>query len=375
MKSRKGKIALLILCVQLLHLFTLGKVEASPGVSAQAAVLIDVDSGRILYDKRGNERMRVASLTKIMTAIVAIEQGDLSEIVSTPEYAVGTEGSSIYLRPGEKLSLEHLLYGLMLRSGNDVAVSIADHIGGSLEGFARLMNEKAEYIGLSGTHFTNPHGLDDSDNHYSTAADLAKLTAYSLKNPAFQTIAETKVINIPNEGYDWDRKLLNKNKMLHLYKGSDGVKTGYTKLAGRCLVSSATRDGRQLAVVTLNAPNDWEDHTNLLNYGFQQFTEVKLVNQDDPIKDEESPLYPINSFSYPLKEEERDHIRQEVKKESNLKQLLPGGVIGYLHLYLGDQLIGKIGLVKERVEIEPSSAETSSNSFFSLFKALIWGGI
>lgn len=377
MKRRRGKIALLLFCFQLLHLFSFTAVNAAPAVSAQAAAVIDVESGRILYQKMGNERMRIASLTKIMTAIVAIEEGDLKKLVTTPEYAVGTEGSSIYLREGEKLSLEHLLYGLMLRSGNDAAVTIADHIGGSLEGFARLMNEKAEYLGLSGTHFTNPHGLDDSDNHYSTAVDVAKITAYALHNPDFKKIVATNVINIPQEGKDWDRRLLNKNKMLRLYDGADGVKTGYTKLAKRCLVSSATRDGRQIAVVTLNAPNDWDDHTRLLDYGFQNFSQVEIVGENQKVDDNQN-LYAVNSFSYPLKEEEKNRIRHEIVMENPLKRMLPGGVSGYLHVYLDDQRIGKIGLVSEKSAPDQTTFRTSTEAsswqrILSLLKSMVWG--
>lgn len=380
MKSRRGKMALILFCFQLLGLFSHTAVNAAPAISARAAAVIDVESGRILYHKQGNERMRIASLTKIMTAIVAIEEGDLKKIVETPSYAVGTEGSSIYLREGEKLSLEHLLYGLMLRSGNDAAVTIAGHIGGSLDGFSRLMNEKAEYLGLSGTHFTNPHGLDDSDNHYSTAIDVAKVTAYALHNPDFQKIVATNVINIPQEGQDWDRRLINKNKMLRLYEGADGVKTGYTKLAKRCLVSSATRNGRQIAVVTLNAPNDWDDHTRLLNYGFQNFSQVQIVGENQRV-DENQNLYTVNSFSYPLTQEEKGRIRQEIVMEPPLKQLLPGGVSGYLHIYLGNQKIGKIGLHSEKSKrdsttFRTSIEETSSwRSIFMQFKSIVWGGM
>lgn len=376
MNRRSRRTAILVLMAYILSLFSASAGSAAPAVSAQGAAVIDVESGRILYQKQGNEKMRVASLTKIMTAIVAIEEGKLDELVPAPDYAIGTEGSSIYLRHGEKLTLEHLIYGLMLRSGNDAAVTIADHIGGSIEGFARLMNEKAEYLGLSNTHFTNPHGLDDSNNHYSSAVDLAKLTAYALKNKDFQRIVATKVIQIPQEGEKWDRKLVNKNKMLRYYEGADGVKTGYTKLAKRCLVSSATRDGRQVAVVTLNAPNDWDDHARLLDYGFQEFSWMELVGEKEQV-DQERNLYTVNSFSYPLTSQEAAQIRKEVVMETGLRDMLPGGVSGYLHIYLGDQLIGKIGLIHGA-----ASAQTIMNELgeidpwkrvFSLFRVLIWG--
>lgn len=154
-------------------------------ISAQGAALIDVKSGRILFEKNGDQKMRIASLTKIMTAIVAIENGNLEDMVTTSDNAYGTEGSSIYLKRGEQLTLEDMLYGLMLRSGNDAAVAIAEHIGGSVEGFAFLMNEKAKILGMNHTHFVNPHGLDDKE-HYSTPKDMAILTAYALKNSTFK---------------------------------------------------------------------------------------------------------------------------------------------------------------------------------------------
>ncbi|WP_134698910.1 D-alanyl-D-alanine carboxypeptidase family protein [Ammoniphilus sp. YIM 78166] len=374
MNRRKKRISFIILCAYLISLLSI-PAEAAPGISAQSAAVIDVESGRILYQKQGYEKMRVASLTKIMTAIVAIEEGRLSDMVAVPDQAIGTEGSSIYLRHGEKLTLEHLLYGLMLRSGNDAAVSIAHHIGGSLEGFARLMNEKAEYLGLTQTHFTNPHGLDDSNNHYSTAVDMAKISAYALQNEDFKRIVSTKVINIPQHGEKWDRKLINKNKMLHLYEGADGVKTGYTKLAKRCLVSSATRDGRQLAVVTLNAPSDWSDHARLLDYGFKQFERVELVGLKENV-DASKGLYSINAFYYPLASGERQNVRRQIVMEEGYKELLPGGVAGYLHIYLRDQQIGRIGLVYEgdKSTLGPGGKE-SGWSFLSIFKSLIWGGL
>lgn len=376
MNWRKKQISLFVLFAYLVSLFSLPAAQAAPSVSAQAAALIDVESGRVLYEKQGYAKMRVASLTKIMTAIVAIEEGNLDEVVTVPDKAIGTEGSSIYLRHGEKLTLEQLLYGLMLRSGNDAAVAIAHHIGGSLEGFARLMNEKADYLGLTQTHFTNPHGLDDSNQHYSSAVEMAKISAYALKNEDFRRIVSTKVTKIPQHGEKWDRKLINKNKMLHLYEGADGVKTGYTKLAKRCLVSSATRDGRQLAVVTLNAPNDWSDHAQLLDYGFQTFERAELVKMQEKVDEDRGlGLHTVNSFNYPLAAGEMKQIRKKIIMEQGYKELLPGGVAGYLHIYLNDEQIGRIGLIYQEETTTMGAGEREGPmSFLSLFKSLIWGG-
>lgn len=201
---------------------------SKPSTHAESAALIDVTSGRILFSKEGDKQMRIASLTKIMTAIVAIENGKLDDKVKVSAAAFGKEGSSIYLKLGEEMSLENMLYGLMLRSGNDAATAIAEHVGGSEEGFVLMMNQKAEEIGLRGTHFMNPHGLD-ADGHYSTASDMARLTAYALQNPVFKRIVATEQKSAPNPNESWDYSWHNKNKMLRLYEGADGVKTGYTK--------------------------------------------------------------------------------------------------------------------------------------------------
>jgi len=320
-KRRRGvfilKFVMVILLLQMPGI-VLAAPPAPPDISAQSAALIDVESGRLLLEKNSTKRMRIASLTKIMTAIVAIEHGNINDLVKTSDNAYGKEGSSIYLKRGETLRLEDMLYGLMLRSGNDAAVAIAEHVGGSVEGFAHLMNEKARYIGMTQSHFTNPHGLDDSNNHYSTARDMALLTAYALRNPVFKKIVSTKVKNIPNQGEKWDRRLLNKNKMLHMYQGADGVKTGYTKLAKRCLASSATRNGQQLAVIVLNAPDDWDDSAKWMDYGFSHYPKTELVKMKEAVKvkDEEQSektYYAIRSFSYPLHAEEKEDIKKEVK--------------------------------------------------------------
>ena len=357
---------------------------APPGISAEAAALIDVASGRILYQKNGNKKMRIASLTKTMTAIVAIETANLQDVVTVPPQAVGVEGSSIYLKQGEKLTLEELLYGLMLRSGNDAAVAIAYHVGGSVPGFVHLMNEKAALIGMTHTNFTNPHGLDDSNMHYSTAEDMVKLSAYALKNPVFKKIVSTKVKSISWEGENWDRRLQNKNKLLHLYKGADGVKTGYTKLAKRCLASSATRDGRQLAVITLNAPDDWNDSMRLMDWGFSQFKVTKLVEKGQAVNLSTSApgmgtdfrLVTMNEFSYPLKEGEEGSVRTEGKLvEATLTSDLVGRHVGYLEVFLGQQRIGSIPLTLEGTTPAVMQAKKSSASFWDRVWQIMAGGM
>ncbi len=308
---------------------------------AESAVLIDVHSGRILYSKNGDKEMRIASLTKIMTSILAIESGRLSDQVTVSSRAYGTEGSSIYLKLGQKISLQDLLYGLMLRSGNDAAVAIAEHVGGSIEGFAYMMNEKAEWLGLKHTHFVNPHGLDAKD-HYSSANDLAVLTAYALGNPVFRDIVKTKVKTVPNPDGEWNYRWNNKNKMLSLYEGADGVKTGYTKTANRCLVSSATRNGQQLAVVTLNDSYDWADHQLLLDYGFEHFPQSRLIEQGSVLP--ALHLAVGQSVDYPLNEGESALITRRAERVDPDSTDYRLGLRGRLTFYLKGQSIASVPL-------------------------------
>ena len=243
------------------------------GISAEKAVLLDGNTGRILYEKNPDSPALIASTTKIMTALIICEQCNVLDRVRIPKEAVGVEGSSIYLREGEVLTVQELLYGMMLHSGNDAATALAIYCGGTVEAFSQLMNDKAHRLGLINTHFENPHGLD-SPNHYSTARDLAILSAYAMNNPIFRQTVSTKTIKIG------ERALRNHNKLLWHFDGCNGVKTGYTKKAGRILVSAANRDGRQLVAVTINAPDDWEDHRNLLIRGFHQFEQHKIIEKD-----------------------------------------------------------------------------------------------
>lgn len=242
-------------------------------VSAESAILINADSGECIFAKDADTKRGMASTTKIMTALLAIENGDLDAEIKIPDAAIGVEGSSLYLQKGESMTLRDLLYGLMLRSANDAAEAIAITVGGSVDGFAELMNQKAAELGLKNTHFSNPHGLAD-DAHYTTARSLAALTAYALQNETFEEICSSKKQTLPG-----DRLVVNHNKMLFTYEGACGVKTGFTKATGRCLVSAAERDGVRLIAVTLNAPNDWKDHSTMLDYGFFAYEAVSLAKK------------------------------------------------------------------------------------------------
>ncbi|WP_018131946.1 D-alanyl-D-alanine carboxypeptidase family protein [Effusibacillus pohliae] len=343
-------------------------------IAAETAALIDVQSGRVLYGKEMNKRMRIASLTKIMTAIIAIESGKLEETVTTSRNAYGVEGSSIYLALGEKQKLIDLVYAIMLRSGNDAATAIAEHVGGgSVQKFVDMMNDKVKQLGLSGTHFANPHGLD-ADGHYSTAHDMAVITAYALRNPIFSEVVRTKVKRIPWEGKEWDRVMRNKNKMLYRYEGADGVKTGYTEAAGRCLASSATRDGRQLAVIVLNDGQDWDDSAKLLDYGFTKYRYAESWKQDEvvaalPVKNGTAETVEIvaqSSLGYPVREEEQGLLRKEVDLPQKLKAPIRAGEkIGEVTLYFDGQKIGSVPLVA-RTTVE-------GTGFFAQLKRFLRG--
>ena len=252
---------------------------ASISSGAVSAVLIETDTNTIIYEKNPHQKMPMASTTKIMTAICAIENGNPNKVVEVDIRSVGVEGSSIYLKKGEKFTLKDLVYGLMLHSGNDAAVAIACEISGSSEEFAKLMNKTAKKIGAVNTHFENPNGLDQKE-HYTTAYDLAIITSYAMKNPHFAEIVSTYKTTIKNsEGTE--RLLKNHNKLLSTYEGCTGVKTGFTKKSGRCLVTSAKRGNTELIAVTLNDGNDWQDHTNMLNYGFENTQNHCLLKKGD----------------------------------------------------------------------------------------------
>ena len=249
---------------------------AIPTTSARAAILMD-EYGQVLYAHNADASLPMASTTKIMTALVAIESGDVERLVKIPAEAVGVEGSSAYLIAGEEMRISELLYALMLESANDAAVALAVTIAGSVEAFARRMNDQAERLGLTSTHFVNPHGLDHEE-HYTSARDLATLTAYALKNETFAQIVSTIRYSAPVAESDTLRLYVNHNRLLREYEGCIGVKTGYTKRCGRCLVTAARRNGITLIAVTLDDPNDWRDHRALLDFGFASCRETVLAS-------------------------------------------------------------------------------------------------
>lgn len=252
-------------------------------LSAESAVLINADNGSILYSKNPDKRMGMASTTKIMTALIAAKEGELDKVVEVSPDAVGVEGSSIYLYAGERITLYDLLCAMLLESANDAAAAIAIELCGSTEAFCHRMNEEAKALGLENTSFKNPHGLYDEE-HYTTAYELALIGAEALKNDTIRSIVSTKkaVLQPINEG-GVARVLYNHNKMLSLYDGAIGIKTGFTKKTGRCLVSAAEKNGLTLVAVTLNAPDDWNDHKKMLDAGFDNFESFTPIRKDEAV--------------------------------------------------------------------------------------------
>lgn len=257
--------------------------DALPGVTAKAAVVMDAATDRILYARNMDDRHYPASTTKIMTLIIALEHGSLDDIVTVSDNAGHTEGSTIWLEPGEKMRFLDLLYGMMLVSGNDATVAVAEHVAGSVDAFAGMMTDKAHVLGAVNTSFVNSSGLPD-EHHFTTAHDMALIAAYGYKNPMFEQIVSTREMQIPWINHPEGRGLRNENRMLWLYDGANGVKTGYTDAAGRCLVTAAKRDGIQLISVVLDSTYMWNDSIAMLDYGFQQVRPVQLVSKDRVVK-------------------------------------------------------------------------------------------
>ena len=245
-------------------------------VSAKAYALVDQASGRLIAGQDTGEELPMASTTKIMTALLAVESGKLDRTITVPAEAVNVEGSSMGLRPDETITLRDVVYGLMLSSGNDAANTIAMVLGGSIDGFASMMNSRAQQLGLSHTHFMNPSGLDAS-GHYTTALDLARLGADAMKNPDFRQIAGTRKISVTYDGIRNGRTLTNHNRLLGTLDGVIGIKTGHTQKSGRCLVTCAARNGVTLVLATLRDPDDWDDHTALLDQGFASLKSQALT--------------------------------------------------------------------------------------------------
>lgn len=347
----KRKIAI---CLAMLMLWMpYSAVKAMPEVSSHSACVIDIDTGRILAAKNENEKSEPASITKIMTALIALENADIKKVVTIPSAAAGVEGSSIYIKAGEKYSLEDLLYGLMLRSGNDAATAIAIDVAGSVDAFVEKMNQKAQELGCTGTHFNNPHGLPD-EKHYTTAHDMALITAAALRNDTFVKIVSTKNYTAEPDGAGETRSWQNKNKLLWQYEGAIGVKTGYTKSAGKTYVGAAERNGIRIAVVVLGAKDMWGDAATLLDDAFASYQQVDLIKDGQstgvtPVLEglsSEVEGITEGSLSKTLTKEEQERIVTKCVYQTPLyAPVAKGDIIGSMQVYLDDEMIGSVPIV------------------------------
>lgn len=349
---KKKTLILIVILILLLNGYAFCE---KPVINAQSAILMDASSGRVLLEYNSHTKLPMASTTKIMTALIALENGNLEDKVKISNDAVGIEGSSIYLYENESISLEDLLYGLMLRSGNDASIAIAKHISGSVEEFVSIMNDKAKEIGAINTNFTNPHGLPH-ENHYSTAYDLALITKSAMELEKFRGISRAKKWEAER---DKNNIFYNKNDTLWDYEGGDGVKIGYTRRAGRCLVSSATRNNAQLISVVLNDSNWFNDCYTLMDYGFENYTKYVLFDENQYFgkiriingNKEELSVVSQDSFLYPLKEDELDRIKLYIKLPDILNApITKGEDIGNVSVYLDGKLIHEEKLIaKENI--------------------------
>ena len=346
-------------------------------VSAKAAVLIEADTGRVLYSKNMDQQLPMASTTKIMTALITLEADNLDEVFEVDENAIMVEGSSMGLQKGDSASLRTLACGMLLPSGNDAANAAAVRIAGSLEAFAEFMNARAAALGMKNTHFVTPSGLDD-EAHYSTAYDMALLARTALNNYSFRDLCSRNIAKVEFGNPPYERWLKNHNRLLQSYEGAIGVKTGFTKKSGRCLVSAAERGDVRLIAVTLNAPNDWQDHTTLFNYGFGQVKSIACPVEYEDIqlklvgaKRDTIGVVPLMEPVVTVEEADLGKITQKVLiAPFYYAPLKAGDVVGEIELYLDGQKVGSCTLIaKENAEQNITEIEIE-RSFWDRIK--IW---
>lgn len=318
----KKVISYLLLLIIFILILSTKHVEAKIGVSAQCAVLMESHTKRVLYEKEPHLQRSVASISKIMTAIIAIENKNLDDYILVSKKATEQIGSSLYLKEGEEITLRDLIYGLMLRSGNDAAYLIAEHVGGSIENFVYLMNEKAKSLGMYNSIFENPSGLDEDSKNISTAYDMALITKYAMDNPLFREINNTSTYRAKTKDgnvYVWH----NKHRLINRYDYIIGGKTGFTKQAKRTLVSVGNKNNLELIVVTLNGGDDWNDHLNLFNYGFSEFDLYTLMKKGIfEVKELNKIFYLDDKLVYPMKKEEYNQFKIFIEYDEKNAYLL-----------------------------------------------------
>lgn len=320
--------------------------EVRAETASAGEIVMEAESGRVLYERNSHVQLPMASTTKILTALIIIEDCNLDDMVTVPKEAVGVEGSNVYLQSGEKMSVKNLLYGLMLRSGNDCAEALAIYHSGSVPAFAECMNERAAGYGARNSHFANPHGLP-AEGHYTTAFDLSLIACRAIRNDVFREIVSTKSVTVPDGGCGYARTFVNKNKMLFQYFGANGIKTGYTKAAGRCLVTSAEREGMQLVSVVLDSPRMYERSAEILDNCFSSYNYKKVFDSEEfvctirtDVKGKFCNAKVGQDFCYPLKEKEIGDISYKIDCPEKIRlPVYKGDEVGNLEIYLKNQLI------------------------------------
>lgn len=374
MKKLMKRAAALVLAGVTAAALDLTAAAAGPGdLSAVSAVLIEAETGTVLYQKNAGERRAMASTTKIMTALLTIEAGDLDREFTVDPLAIRVEGTSMGLQEGDRVSRRDLLYGILLPSGNDAANAAAVSVSGSIPEFVKLMNSKAQELGLSDTHFVTPSGLD-ADGHYTTALDLARLTAYAMKEETFCEIVACRSAEVEFGNPPYKRTLYNSNKMLARYDGAIGVKTGFTDNARRCLVSAAERDGVTLIAVTLNAGDDWNDHTKMLDYGFTQLKAYPLELGCDTRVSVAGTGQSVGVYSHEetlaLTPQQRTRITRWVMLPSFVYGTVDkGDKLGEIRFFLDGELVKTCPLYAD-------STVTVPKEELSLFRRILeWAGI
>lgn len=358
---------------------------APPPIQAKSAILMDATTGQVLYEKNSRIRSAPASTTKIVTAILAIESGRLEEVVTVSPQAAATAGSSMHLYTGQRLALQELVTGLLLRSGNDAATAIAEHLAGSTENFALLMNKQAERVGAFNSQFKNPHGLSAS-GHYTTAFDLAWLTRYALTNPLFAEIVSTKETSIEwfdRKGKEHEQNLRNTNKLLWMLEDADGVKTGTTSEAGPCLISSATRDGQKLIAVVLHDHARWYDSLQLLKHGFEHFQLIEYAASGDTLA-----ILPVDSgmevqldavltdaAHLVIAKEDQARLTVEIDLPEKIKApVYQGQKIGELIFFIGDKAVKTVSIQAAQTVEERTAVRTFLQHLLATFRYLSgWG--
>lgn len=369
--NRRIKIATAVFFIAIYALSPVKAYAETPTLTAECAILAELSTGRVLFSENAHAKRYPASTTKIMTALVVLENCNINDTVTVPKQAQGVEGSSIYLAAGEKLTVLELLYGLMLRSGNDAATALAIHCADSVHDFAQLMNRKAQSIGCQNTNFVNPSGLPSTD-HYTTAYDLMLIAREAMLNDTFRQIVSTQKISISWESREYNRILINENKMLYNYDGANGIKTGYTKAAGRCLVSSAERNGMTLIAIVLNCSPMYAECAKMLDYGFDNYKLTEITAKGEfngtvPVRDgfEDTVSYGNEeAFVFPLSEKDNISVQTELFCDFIKAPVNTNTCVGCVKIGLNGEIIKNIPLV--------TTKEIRKNTFFERLKTLFY---